>query len=101
MKKSNIINPSLSVLKQDQLERIHSDSLKVLADVGVRIDSKRIRKIFSDAIGPKAVKDNIVHIPKELVSHALKVAPSSVDLYGLEFFKMSLRRLQTCMRCSK
>jgi trimethylamine--corrinoid protein Co-methyltransferase len=82
MKKSNIINPSLSVLKQDQLERIHSDSLKVLSDVGVRIESKRVRKIFSDAVGPNAVKNNIVYIPEELVAHALKVAPSSVDLYN-------------------
>ena len=82
MKKSNIISPSLSVLEQDQLARIHADSLKVLSDVGVRIDSKRARKIFADAIGPNAVKDNIVHIPEELVSHALKVAPSSVDLYN-------------------
>lgn len=82
MKKSNIINPSLSVLKQDQLERIHSDSLKVLWGVGVRIESQRVRKIFSDAVGPNAVKDNIVYIPEELVAHALKAAPSSVDLYN-------------------
>ncbi len=82
MGKSNVINPHLTMLKQDQLERIHSDSLKVLSKVGVRIDSKRARKIFSDAIGPNAVKNDIVRIPKELVEYALKVAPSSVDIYN-------------------
>ena len=82
MEKSNVINPHITLLKQDQLERIHSDSLKILSDVGVRIDSRRARKIFSDAIGPNAMKGDIVRIPKDIVTHALKIAPSSVDLYN-------------------
>lgn len=82
MEKSNVINPHITLLKQDQLERIHSDSLKILSDVGVRIDSQRARKIFSDAIGPNAIKGDIVRIPKDIVTHALEIAPSSVDLYN-------------------
>ena len=30
MEESNVINPHITLLKQDQLERIHSDSLKIL-----------------------------------------------------------------------
>ena len=82
MEKSNVINPHITLLKQDQLERIHSDSLKILSDVGVRIDSQQARKIFSDAIGPNAMKGDIVRIPKDIVTHALKIAPSSVGLYN-------------------
>ena len=47
MEKSNAINPHITLLKRGHLERIHSDSLKILSDVGVRIDSRRARKIFS------------------------------------------------------
>ena len=82
MEKSNVINPHITLLKQDQLERIHSDSLKILSDVGVRIDSRRARKIFSKAIGPNAMKGDIVRIPKDIVKHALEIAPSTVDLYN-------------------
>jgi len=82
MGKSNVINPHITLLKQDQLERIHSDSLKILSDVGVRIDSRRARKIFSKAIGPNAMKGDIVRIPKDIVTHALEIAPSTVDLYN-------------------
>ena len=82
MEKSNVINPHITLLKQNQLERIHSDSLKILSDVGVRIDSQRAQKIFSDAIGPNAMKGDIVRIPKDIVTHALKIAPSSVGLYN-------------------
>jgi len=54
MEKLNVITPRLTLLKQDQLERIHADSLKVLSNVGIRVDSKRARQIFSDAIGPNS-----------------------------------------------
>jgi len=82
MEKPNVIKPHITLLKQNQLERIHSDSLKILSDVGVRIDSQRAQKIFSDAIGPNAMKGDIVRIPKDIVTHALKIAPSSVGLYN-------------------
>jgi len=82
MEKLNVITPRLTLLKQDQLERIHADSLKVLSNVGIRVDSKRARQIFSDAIGPNSVQGDSVRIPEELVAYALKAAPDSVNLYN-------------------
>ncbi|NIO03179.1 MAG: hypothetical protein GTN74_00805, partial [Proteobacteria bacterium] len=64
-KKENLIKPRLTVLKDDQIEKIHADSLKILSSIGVRVDSEKGRQIFAKAIGSKAVGDDIVRIPAE------------------------------------
>ena len=82
MENTNIIRPTFTVLNDIQKERIHSDSLEILSKVGVRIESKRARKIFSNKIGSNLIRDDIVHIPSEVVHHALKTAPSSIEIYN-------------------
>jgi len=81
MEKENTIKPGLTVLDENQKERIHSDSLKILSSVGVRLNSKQGSQIFAKAIGSKAMRDEIVLIPSELVEDALRVAPASVEIY--------------------
>ena len=51
METTNIILPTINVLSDAQKERIHSDSLEILSKVGVRIESEKARKIFSNRIG--------------------------------------------------
>jgi len=81
MKSINTIRPSLTVLSEDQKEKIHSDSLKILSSVGVQVLSKRAREIFAKSISPRAVVDETVRIPPETVAAALKSVPSSMDIY--------------------
>jgi trimethylamine--corrinoid protein Co-methyltransferase len=82
MEATNIIRPALSVLSDRQKKRIHSDSLKVLSSVGVRVESEKARRIFSKKIGSYAVSDDVVRIPPEAVQNALDTAPSSIELYN-------------------
>lgn len=82
METVSIIRPTFSVLNDVQKERIHSDSLEILAKVGVRVESEKARRIFSKRIGSSAVHDDIVYIPSEAVHDALKKAPSSIDIYN-------------------
>jgi trimethylamine--corrinoid protein Co-methyltransferase len=75
------VRPQISVLAQEQIDQIHHYSLEILAKTGIRVDSERARKVFEKAIG-KSAKDNLLHIPPELVDWALTVAPSVVDIYS-------------------
>ena len=81
MESINTIRPSLTVLSEAQKEKIHSDSLKILSSVGVQVLSKRAREIFARSIGSRAVSDETVRIPREMVAAALKSVPSSIDIY--------------------
>ncbi len=82
MEKTKTIHPNLTVLDDAQKDKIHTDSLQVLATVGVRVDSATARQLFADAIGTEATREDRVYIPAELVEYALKLAPSSVDIYN-------------------
>ena len=75
------IRPQISFLVQEQIDQIHHYSLEILAKTGIRVDSERARKVFEKAIG-KSIKDNLLHIPPELVDWALTVAPSVVDIFN-------------------
>jgi len=81
MKQNRTVRPRLTVLSDEQKARIHAGSLKILSSVGIRMESRQGLEIFSKAIGSKGVTDDIVHIPGELVENALKLAPSSVEVY--------------------
>lgn len=57
-------------------ERIHTDAIQVLEEVGVKCDSKRIRRIFEDT-GLAAFDESTghIHVLAPLVDQALNTAP--------------------------
>ena len=75
------IQPKLSVLSEEQILKVHQDSLKVLSHTGIRVDSERARVMFSDAIGG-TIHDNLVRIPADLVQQSLQSAPSNIHMYN-------------------
>jgi trimethylamine--corrinoid protein Co-methyltransferase len=83
MKNERIIQPTIKILSDDQKGRIHSDALKILSSIGIRVESSQGRDIFKKAIGSKsAITNDIVHIPPEIIEAALKSAPSALDIYN-------------------
>ena len=67
-------------LSDNEKNRIHEDSLKILSEVGVKFASDRALKILSEN-GAAIDKDKkIAKIPAEMVSQALKTAPKSFVL---------------------
>jgi hypothetical protein len=67
-------------LSDPEKERIHRDSLRVLAEVGIRFRSARARALLTRH-GAKVEPDGeIVRIPAEMVAQALKTAPRSFTL---------------------
>ncbi|MCF7826324.1 MAG: trimethylamine methyltransferase family protein [Candidatus Marinimicrobia bacterium] len=77
----NNIKPTISILNQEQILKVHQDSLKVLSQTGIRVDSEKARKLFSKAIGRPSNND-IVRIPSEIVEQALRDAPANIDIYN-------------------
>jgi len=70
----------MTVLTEEQIQQVHAYSLKILCDVGIRVDSSRALNFFARADGVKVDGDHIRIMP-ELVEWAIKTAPHSIDIY--------------------
>jgi len=74
------VRPHISTLSESQIAEVHQGALRVLQDVGVRVDHDQARQLLlrSDA---RSGEGHVVFLPPELVEWALRVAPSTVDVY--------------------
>jgi trimethylamine--corrinoid protein Co-methyltransferase len=81
MSGTNIVQPSLTLLDQDQVQKVHDYSLQILSTTGVRVESEKARQLFARAVNSRALDGDRVRIPAELVAWALQVAPSTIDVY--------------------
>ncbi|NQV49607.1 MAG: trimethylamine methyltransferase family protein [Candidatus Marinimicrobia bacterium] len=85
------VQARIGVLTPEQIEYIHSSTLKLLSITGIRVDSKRARKLFSEAIG-KTAEDDRIRIPADLVERAIRTSPPYIDLFdrnGSKAFTLS------------
>ena len=73
--------PRLNLLTEEQLNDVHNWSVNILSTTGVRIDSGLAREIFKKA-GCKQLKNNRFLIPDNLISWAIKSAPSDITVYN-------------------
>lgn len=70
------------ILSEDERQRVHDESIKILEEVGVKFLSDRALEIMNDN-GAKIDGDSkIARIPAEMVEQALKTAPKSFTLGG-------------------
>ena len=80
MVNSSQVRPTLKVLTEEQIQQIHAYSLRILSEVGIRVDSSRAHQVFSRANGVKVDGDRIL-IQPELVEWAINSTTHSIDLY--------------------
>ena len=66
MASGETVRPHIAVLSESQIAGIHEHSLRVLSDVGVRVDAERARRLLSQA-GARAGEGRRVFLPPELV----------------------------------
>ncbi len=69
-------------LTEDGIGRIHEKALKILEEVGVRVESAQALSVFADSRAPVDEKNRLVRIPPKLVEAKLNEAPSQVLLFG-------------------
>ena len=72
----------LNSLSQDEVERIHEASLRILKETGVKVLSEKVRKLLAEN-GAK-VDGAIVKIPGSLVEGAIKKTPKEMTLCARE-----------------
>ncbi len=81
--KGNVLSsvcPKISVLTEEQIEQVHAYTLNLLANTGIRVESKQARDIFCQASGCSSDGDK-VFIHAEMVKQALISAPSSIEIF--------------------
>jgi len=77
----SLIQPRISVCEPGQIEQIHAHSLKILSQVGVRVDSEQALKLLAKAQGVRLDGSRVTILP-EAVEWALKTAPSTIDIFN-------------------
>ncbi|MFW5914897.1 MAG: trimethylamine methyltransferase family protein [Planctomycetota bacterium] len=77
-------------LSSDQIGRIHETALRVLEEVGVRVESPRIRAIYTDNGCSVDSSGDRVLLPPEVVEHALADAPDVVTLWSRDGSEIEL-----------
>ena len=73
--------PRLTLLSDGHIEAAHEASLRLLAELGVRVDSERARSVFSKAKGAARVEGDRVYLHREVVEWAIRAAPETIDVY--------------------
>ena len=72
----------LNFLTEDEIERIHKASLRILKETGVKIHSEKVRRLL--AKNGAEVSGDIVKIPSSLVEEAIERAPEKITLSARE-----------------
>jgi trimethylamine--corrinoid protein Co-methyltransferase len=70
----------LQVLSRDEQTQVHERTLRVLARVGVRVDTTRGRQILSEAGAEVDEGTDIVRFPRALLEESLRLAPKEFVL---------------------
>ncbi len=80
---SNTAKPKLHILSQEQMHQIHNYSIRILENTGIQVEAKTALEIFKKSNAVR-VKNNIVHINKELIDYAIKSSPSNIEIFNKE-----------------
>jgi trimethylamine--corrinoid protein Co-methyltransferase len=76
----NNIRPRLSMMTEEQIQVAHRNTLLVLSETGVRVDSPSILGLLEQKLGLKS-QERIIKFPPEIVEDAIKSAPKTIDVY--------------------
>jgi trimethylamine--corrinoid protein Co-methyltransferase len=72
----------ISVLEEDEIERINQTARDILENIGIQMPSERALKIFADANADVDFGSKTVRIPGQLVTDSLKKAPRRYTMCG-------------------
>lgn len=75
------VQPHLSVLSTEQVEWVHQQSLQILAETGLRVDSPAARQVFAQGGDSVRIRDERLYLQPELVNWAIQVAPHALQVY--------------------
>lgn len=74
------VRPHLQLLNPEQIKQVHEYSVQILEKTGIRVESGAARNVFKRSGTP--IRDDMVYIQRELIDHAIKLAPESIDVFS-------------------
>ena len=77
------VRPRLQLLGPEQIIEIHRYSIQILELTGIKVESKSALQIFKKSDGVK-VKNDVAYISKQLIDHAIRQAPSNIEMFTRE-----------------
>jgi trimethylamine--corrinoid protein Co-methyltransferase len=83
MANAKLAFPPLDVLSREQCDRLHQATMQVLIRTGVQVAHAEARSILVDA-GAKIAAGGRITVPEDVVWAAVKRAPSTITLTGLD-----------------
>jgi trimethylamine--corrinoid protein Co-methyltransferase len=79
------------VLSKTEIEKIHTASMQILAEVGIKVEYPFAVDLLTEAGASYDEASHAVRIPETLVMWAVEQAPAAFSLYGLDGqFKMDV-----------
>jgi trimethylamine--corrinoid protein Co-methyltransferase len=75
------VQPRINVLTDDAIAQVHGYSLKILSDIGIRVDSEKAIRILKRRQGVKFLDDQHAVFHPEIVEWAIHQAPSVIDIF--------------------
>jgi trimethylamine--corrinoid protein Co-methyltransferase len=73
--------PRLNLLHPEHIEAIHSGSLRILRELGLRVDSERARRVFARGGRDVRIEGDRVTFERDVVEWAIRASPSTVDVF--------------------
>jgi trimethylamine--corrinoid protein Co-methyltransferase len=70
----------MSVLAKDEVELVHESSLRILSEVGVKIESPSVLELLKEAGAKVDSQKQLAFLDERIVSQALKSAPRKIRL---------------------
>jgi trimethylamine---corrinoid protein Co-methyltransferase len=70
----------MAILSNSDIERIHEESLRVLAETGVQVDDDAVIRLLLEHGCSPAEKPRVVRFPREVIARSLQQCPRQVKL---------------------
>lgn len=92
MNYAGLVGDKLNPLTGEQVERIHESGLKILQEVGIKVDSERYLQLLKENGANVALKERRARLPEGMVKEFVNMAPATVTLYGrMEEYDLKLQ----------
>ncbi|MFX0076958.1 MAG: trimethylamine methyltransferase family protein [Candidatus Hermodarchaeota archaeon] len=72
----------IDVFTKDELESVHSASITLLSEVGIKVDAQEARDVLKENGALVDVQSDFVKFPESMINEKLKTVPNSFKLYG-------------------
>jgi len=74
--------PTINVLSPEAIVQVHGFSLRILSEIGIRVDSGKARNILKTSQRVRFLDDQHVVFHPEIVEWAIQQAPSAIDIFN-------------------